>query len=46
MTCHSQIKYEINETINFFRGLILDRTEQELAEHPAWGRVRSNLLKL
>ena len=36
---------EIFETINFYRGLILDLIEQELSESKNWSYVRSRLLK-
>ncbi len=36
---------EIFETVNFYRGLILDLIEQELSESKNWSYVRSRLLK-
>lgn len=34
------------ETIEFYRGLVLDSVELELGESPQWKRLRSRLLKI
>ncbi|MBK8204972.1 MAG: hypothetical protein IPK68_22640 [Bdellovibrionales bacterium] len=38
--------HQIIETINFYRGLILDLVEVEMAETQNWPAVRSRLLRL
>lgn len=37
---------QIHQTINFYRGLMLDLFEQELSDHAKWPFIRSRLLKI
>ena len=36
---------QVVETVDFYRGIILDIAEQEWGESPHWSHLRSRLLK-